>query len=382
MVKLFFIIALLVLPSCVNSTKYNDEFTKFLDDRNTKNNLTILGIDNTIINTVIPNNFNSYPEIFQRNAYQIMLDILPTGQTLDNFDKSITVVNIIVDPKIFNMDSYLSSFEKSMGADRSCDIKDSKFEIVKKFDDEAIYILKCGKLVDGKMEEKTRNQGEVSLFRSYLKNNQFITIIYNFRTDSFDINEANIPPNDDEYDEFYKLTKDTIICSKNEKSDTCKMISSIKPNDFKNISYSIPNGYKSDRELAKRYKVDDLLIESGKTIETTKRPIVIIKYFAKNDRLKNNYINTVARVKSSFKNCKTTQFQVNNLDLYRTAFISSGIVIPNQENDKNIPDSFDFLYIETKNKFILVQIAVDDEKEMNSKFTDDFIKSIRLNNIE
>ncbi len=378
MKRAIFILFIFILSACASSPKNNTKFSDFIDDRNQRNNLTILGIDNTLINIVMPDDFEPHPANSQRNAYQMMLEVLPEGKSFSNFDKLITVVNIFVDTSIFNMDFYLESFEKSMIADTSCDNRDSKFEIISKSDDEAIYTLKCGKLVKGKIDRQTGNQGEVSIFRSYLRGNQFITVIYNFRGKTFDIDGTKTPMTEKDHKEFYLMTNDTIICDKHQKSETCKILSNVKPNNFKDIRYTIPEGYVPDSDLAKKYNVDDLIIAAGETPEDTKKPLIIIKYFDKKEKLRDSYARRMAEIKTTFKNYKTAPFQVNNLDLYRTAFISTGIIIPNPKNDKNIPDPYDFLYIETKDKFILVQIIVDNEKEMNSKFVNDFVNSIRL----
>lgn len=320
------ILILLILTNCSHLQKNKNDIYK---STNRNNSLTIVDRNqNNIVNLVLPENFKQHnkKEINGKNYHKT--EII----SIKNNNEKIIINTEYMDTFRFKLNYYLEAIKYTLLFDPTeCKIENFNYNLIKITNKEAIYKTTCDK----------DNKQKIYFYKTYLKNNQLITINYIIYTDKNN--------NTNHYNTFLDIINNVIICTdKDRKNNICKNIFFTKPFMFSDIKYELK---------------DVVLYKNNFT--KANNPVVNIKYFQNNEI--NQFQNRLIEYKVQKPNLIIKKFDINNLDLYKTIFYAVTI------NNKN--EDIYLLYIKLNLKDILIEIKAN---KSDKQKVDNFINSIKL----
>lgn len=386
--KKVIIFSLILLCSCAqiinkrNKNILTIEDEQFLNDRKSKNNLVLLGNNYDVLEIVLPNDFNWYYSNMGKDGNYLLYEFLEKGKTFKNLNKIISVTEASF-PMTISTDRLIYAIKESIKNDKTCKPNKLKFDIVEKTDNSFTYIMQCGELVPGAIEDQKGEQGELTFAKNEITKdgNTVITNFYAVRQKPFEFETPENIMNTTYYKEFENFANSLFLCQKNTKNNICKGLMNTYKKDYDLVEYTVPTGYILDKELAKQFKKDEFLIKNGDNIETTKNPVVTIKYIDKNGMdFKNIVKQEVSNISYLFTDAKYEKIYINNLELFMTQVYGAYINIPQKSKDST--SSFLFLALDLKGKIAIINIYPNSKNGAKTDFVNDFIKSLKIKQID
>lgn len=317
----------------------------------------------------------------KQNNY-LLYEFLEKGKTFKNLNKIISVTEASF-PMTISTDRLIYAIKESIKNDKICKPNKLKFDIVEKTDNSFTYIMQCSELVPGAIEDQEGEQGELTFAKNEITKdgNTVITNSYAVRQKPFEFETPENIMNTNYYKEFENFANSLFLCQKNTKNNICKSLMNTYKKDYDLVKYTIPAGYILDKELSKQFKKDEFLIKNGDNIETTKNPVVTIKYIDKNGMdFKNIVKQEVSNISYLFTDAKYEKIYINNLELFMTQVYGAYINIPQKSKDST--SSFLFLALDLKGKIAIINIYPNNEKGAKTDFVNDFIKSLKIKQID